>query len=342
VNALVLRCAAALLLAWGVGAAAQTTVVEPSPAQRCLTRGTLLMGSPEYPEEPYRMKQGGKVLVDLSFARADAAPRIEKMTTEQADRFDSAFERSVRRFIEDYRVPCLKEGQTTSLRQEFLFVPNDGRPVAMFATQSEPPRRRALLDCMTHAKPGTKPRYPTSDLSMNRQGTVVLRAVFSDAQSAPAIEVLDKGDGAWLGDSASEFARDYRLPCHDGAGPVSTLQFYLFRIEGGARVALKDVSFLSLLGLFKGMREANVYFDFNTMGCPFDLRFAPQQPVLPNAVGEIGNSDPERRFFLDWLTRQQLDLSKQQLNALLGQESVVTVPCTVLNLGPRAGGGGSK
>jgi hypothetical protein len=92
----------------------------------------------------------------------------------------------------------------------------------------------------------------------------------------------------------------------------------------------------------KGIREANVYFDFNTMGCPFDVRFDPQQPVLPNGVGEVGSSNPERRFFLDWLTRQQLDLPKQQLNALLGQQAVVTVPCTVINLGARQGGGGSK
>jgi hypothetical protein len=343
VKGLLRAFAVALAGALSVTAAAQTTIVEPGAAQRCLTRGTLLLGSPEYPEEAYRLKQGAKVLVELVFERADVAPRIEQLKVENAGGFDAAFEGTVRRFIEDYRVPCLKTRDSASLRQEFLFVPHDGRPVSMFAAQDERvSNRRELLSCMKHARPGTGPEYPMTDLRAGRQGNVVLRVAFSDAQSAPTVEVLDDGGGGWLADSASNFARDYRLPCHDGAGAVSAVQFYHFQIEGAARVVLKDVPFLTLLSGLKGIREANVYFDFNTMGCPFDVRFDPKQPVLPNGVGEVGSSNPERRFFLDWLTRQQLDLPKQQLNALLGQQSVVTVPCTVINLGARQGGGGSK
>lgn len=331
-------------LAWTTLCAAQTAIVEPSAAQRCLTRGTVLLGSPEYPDEAYRIKEGAKVLVEMTFSRADQAPRVEQLKVEKADRLEAAFERSVRRFIDDYRVPCLKAGETTALRQEFLFVPHDGRPVALFATQDmhASSRKASLLKCITHLKPGTLPDYPRADLRFERQGNVVLRATFLDAQSPPGIEVLDDGGSEGLAESASTFARSTRLPCHDGAGPLSIVTFYKFRIEGGERVVLKDLPFLTLLSNFKGIRQANVYFDFNTMGCPFDVRFEPWQPVLPNAVGEVGTSDPERRFFLDWLTRQQLDLPKQQLNALLGQQAVVTVPCTVINLGARQGGGGSK
>jgi hypothetical protein len=343
VNVRVRRLAAALAVAACTAAGAQTTIVEPGAAQRCLTRGTLLLGSPEYPEDAYRDKQGAKVLVELTFSRADAAPRIEQWKVENADRHQAAFERSVHRFIDDYRVPCLKAGETAALRQEFLFVPHDGRPVAMLATRdADESRRQALLRCIRHLKPGTVPSYPMSDLQADRQGNVVLRASFADGQSEPTIEVLDAGGGGWLADSATDFAKSYRLPCHDGAGAVSTLQFYHFRIEGGARVRLNDMPLLTLLGNFKGIRQANVYFDLNTMGCPFDVRFEPLQPVLLNAVGEIGTRHPERRFFLDWLTRQQLDLPRDQLNALLGQHAVISVPCTVINLGARSGGGGSK
>ena len=222
-------------------------------------------------------------------------------------------------------------------------MPHDGRPVTLFASQDErQSRQHALVGCMKHEEPGTVPNYPMTDMRAERQGVVVLRASFADAQAAPSIEVLDNGGGGWLAKSASEFARGYRLPCHDSAGVASFVQFYIFRIEGGARVVLKDVPFLTLLSGFKGIRQANVYFDFNTMACPFDLRFEPLQPVLPNRVGEIGEPNQERRFVLDWLTRQQLDLPKAQLNALRGQATVVTVPCTVLNLGARTGGAASQ
>jgi hypothetical protein len=174
-------CAAALLLTWNFGAAAQTTIVEPSAAQRCLTRGTLLLGSPEYPEEPYRLKQGAKVLVELSFERADAAPRIERLKVEQGEGSEAAFERSVRRFIDDYRVPCLKDGDTASVRQEFLFVPHDGRPVAMFATQEQAPSSRhevrpvpslTTIDC--HVTTARAPSRHFSFITFKSKATSVL------------------------------------------------------------------------------------------------------------------------------------------------------------------------
>jgi hypothetical protein len=344
-----LRVGAAALLALGAlvcarPATAQTTVVAPSPAQRCLTRGGPTLGTPAYPQEAFAVKVGARVVVDLEFASPTAAPLVRKIDAGDTDsRFARAFTDEVRRFIGDYRVPCLPANETTSLRQEFAFLPQDGRPVSMLSSMSEQERRAGRMSgCMRHAQPGTKPDYPMNDLRREQQGTVVLRAEFADGDSAPKLTVLDDGGSGALADSAREFAEGFRLPCHDKAGAVDFVQLYIFKIEGGARVVLKDTPLLSLLGNVKGIRSANVYFDLNTMGCPFDVRFTPMQPHAPNRVGEIGDTNVERRFFLDWLTRLQIDLPQRQLNAVTGQDAVVSVPCTILRLGSTTGGSASQ
>jgi hypothetical protein len=326
-----------------VAAAAQTTTAAPGPAQRCLTRGEPSLGAPDYPAEAYRLKVGATVKVRLSFAAPDQAPAIESIAAKADARHEGLFERSVRDFVARYRLPCLPAGETTPLAQEFVFVPHDGRPVAMYGMPDPSADRRArLAKCVRHERPGTLPAYPGTLSRADREGNVMLRARFVSADTPPTLEVLDDGGSRYFAESASEYAEGFRLPCHDGNGPVDLLQLYVFRMPGGARLALRDLSLVQLLGSFKGIRQASVYFDFNAMGCPFDVRFGPRQPVLPNEVGEIGDSNPERRFFLDWLTRQQIDVPKQQLNAFIGQYAVVTVPCTVLNLGSASGGGASK
>lgn len=324
--------------AWG-----QVTQVAPSPAQRCLTRGTVLLGTPEYPPAAYEARQGAQVEVDMAFAGADEAPQVRRIRVKAAERFDGDFERSVRTFVRTYRVPCLSGGETAAMTQEFVFVPHDGRPVSLFATHDPTAARRAkLVQCMRHLNPGTLPQFPTQELRAERQGNVVLRVSFDGAESAPKVETLDDAGSSWLARSAAAFAGNYRLPCHDGDGPVAFTQFYYFRIEGASRVVLRDLSLLTLVRSFKGIERANVYFDFNEMGCPFDIRFGPRQPTLPNDVGEIGGALEQRRFFLDWLSRQQLDLPPKELNALVGQAAVVAIPCTILNLGARTGGGASQ
>ena len=35
---------------------------------------------------------------------------------------------------------------------------------------------------------------------------------------------------------------------------------------------LKDMPLTSFLRYVKGIEQANAYFDFNTMGCPFEVR----------------------------------------------------------------------
>jgi hypothetical protein len=330
---------AVLLFAAAAVARAQTTVAAPSAAERCLTRGE---GTPAYPPQALEVRASGRVLVELEFAAPDASPRLGKIEA-QSDEFADAFERSVREFIKAYRVPCLRADEKSLLKQEFVFSPHDLRGVTMLTAQDEQSARaQRLRRCMLHQRPDDKPAYPLVESSRGRQGTAVVRAEFVSPDEPARVTVLDDGGSHWFGEVARKHALGYRLPCHDGAGAVDVVQLYVFKMDGGDRVVIKDMGLLSLLRNLKGIRSTSLYFDFHTMGCPFDLRFTAMQPHALNQVGEMGAPNPERRFFLEWLSRQQLDMPQRELNALLGQSALVSVPCTVLRLGQQSGGGGSQ
>lgn len=327
-----------LAAAAALGAAAQQQVLTPSETLACLTPAAADQGPPAYPEAQFARKEGGRVSVDLEFSAADRAPKVK--VTYGADQRELS--RAVLDHVRKYRVPCLKPEQTARLQQDFNFVPTDGRKVRWLApVDTDDVRRSRLLACVKHKRPDTKPEYPWRALRDETQGTVVLRLAFDAPDAVPAIEVIDSAQSDALTLAASEFARDLRMPCHEGA-PISVSHYHVFRIADGPRMVLRDLSLVSLLRSIKGIKQANVYFDFKEMGCPFDLRFKLFQPYNLNQVGEVGEPHPERRFFLDWLQRQQFDLPAPTRNAVIGQITTVSVPCTVLNLGTTSGGGASQ
>lgn len=319
-------------------AAAQQLALTPSETLACLTPVAAERGTPTYPQHKFDRKEGGVVSVDLDFTAPDRAPKVTVRVGDDHRALSDAVIEHVRK----YRVPCLTAGQSARFSQEFRFVPTDGRKVQWLAPRdADDERRSQLLNCVQHKSPGSKPIYPMMALSSETQGTVVLRVKFEAPDMPPVIEVADDGQSSSLAAAARNFALDYRMPCYDGA-PVSFTHFYTFRIDGAKRTVLKDVPLVSLLPLVKDIRRANVYFDFNEMGCPFDLRLRLHQPYGLNGVGEVGEPNPERRFFLDWLRRQQLDLPARTYNEIIGEMTTVSVPCTVLKLGTTSGGGASQ
>jgi hypothetical protein len=318
---------------------AQTIVASPSAAQRCLTRGEILPGTPKYPQEAYDRREGGRVLVDLEFEQPNAPPSV-KIVEESGD---SSFVAAVREFIDAYRVPCLEPGQRSQLRQEFVFKPSDGRRVlASVPIDADERRRRTMVGCVAHERPAERISYPMAAINRGESGTVVLSLEFIDANSAPRITVLDRAGSSILSSAAQRHAEGFRMPCHEGT-PVDLLWLYAFSFSDETRTVLpREVSLTTFLRSIKGIQNANVYFDFKMLGCPFDVRLKLYRPYGNNVVGELGERNEERRFFIDWLRRQELDLDTQTLNRVLGQSLTVSVPCTVLSLGTTAGGGASQ
>lgn len=321
---------------WAPTAFAVTVTLAPSDALRCMTPAEAERVALEYPKEVFERKEGGTVDVELTFTDPVSAPRVSVTGDPLA-----SLANAVRRHVRQYRVPCLAEGQTATLKQSFLFTPTDGRKVTWTKPQDTADVQRGeLLRCIVNAR-SKSPGYPMSAVRREEQGTVVLGLTYKDAGSPPDIAVLDDTPYSPLIDTAKEHAAGFRMPCHTGA-PLRTAVEYIFRIEGGDRVVVKDMSLTSYLRGVKDIRSANVYFDFGAMKCPFDVRIRMSQPVSDNQVGEVGEAVPERRFFLDWLSRQRLTLDKKTQNSVLGQMTTVSIPCGVLSLGHVAGGGAGQ
>lgn len=333
---------AALAAGVALSAIAQQQTLSPSDTLACLTPVATERGTPKYPEESFERKEGGLVSVVLEFTAPDREPKVSFSDGSSHSQGDLKLKGAVLDHVRAYRVPCLKLQQTATMNQEFSFVPTDGRRVRWQGpVDADDLRRSRLMKCMKHQSPGSTPDYPFGALRNEIQGNVMLKLSFASADAPPAVEVVDDAGSGSLASTAAEFARGWRMPCHEGAS-VSLNQLYKFRIEGADRTVLKDMSLVTLLGIVKGIRKANVYFDFKEMGCPFDLRFSLNQPHAANNVGEVGDTHPERRFFLDWLSRQHLELPGKTHNAVLGQIATVSVPCTVLNLGTKSGGSASQ
>ncbi len=319
-------------------AAAQTQVVAPTAAQRCLTRGGVTLGTPTYPQAAFDRREGGRVAVELEFNGSDTPPELKIIESEGG----SLFEDAVRTFATDYRVPCLERGQKAQIRQDFVFRPTDGRRVYFSEPIDREEQRQAVLKaCVRHLRPAEKPNYPRSAERKGEHGTVVLKLEYHDALSQPRVAVLERAGSATLAAAARLHAEGYRMPCHEGT-PVEVVHYYTYQLEGDARVVLTDMSLTTFLRGTKGIARTVAYFDFNSMGCPFDVRITLHRPYSPNLVAEVESRHPERRFFLDWLRRQELNLDAAALNAVLGQDFTLSVPCTILDLGNTPGGGASK
>ena len=223
-GALVVLCALALAQA----VRAQTIAVAPSAAQRCLTRGELTLGTPSYPQESFERRDSGRVLVELTFQRADTVPSV-KVIEEVGGR---PFVDSVRTFVDAYRVPCLETGQSATLRQEFVFKPTDGRRAYFSAPiDADAQRQERLQACIAHQNPQARITYPAMAIKLGEHGTVIVSLTFFNATSAPSIKVLDNANSSILTRAAVEHVEGIRMPCHTGS-PVEVVQFYAYRFEG--------------------------------------------------------------------------------------------------------------
>lgn len=309
-------------------ASAQTVDAAPSAAQQCLTRAAGHEAQPIYPEKPLMRGDGARFAASLTFHRPDAAPWFKVLGD---PRVDDDFIRAARDHAAGFRVPCMPAGETSPvvLRQEYVFTPNDGRKVvATKPTDEREQIRQALARCVRHLD-ATPPDYPEGARQLQIEGKVFLQLSFDGPEANPGIQV-HAASHARLQAAALRHAQRMRMPCHPGGEAVATDVIYQFSLHRGARTLLKDAGIDALLrAAAEPVQPA--FFDFNTMGCPFDLRLTYQQPYRPNQVGQLDSDQAERRPFLAWLAGLRLKLDDKTNTAVLGETMTVHVPCGTLD-----------
>ncbi len=303
-------------------------MLERSAAERCLTPPPAERGRPEYPPDELERRDGGRVRIELVFTAPDRAPRMRLLE----DVVNGNFVAAVRRHIGVLRVPCMLPGtEPVRLVQTYSFVPNDGRTVmASMARSADRSERDAHFKCLTRIVPGDHPEYPMLALRREAQGKFFARMTFASPTSPPSVSFAAGPEDRSLRQSIEDYALGFRMPCMAGE-PVSLLTLYSFILVGGERTRLKDQPLVSYLRNARDL-QLPVFFDFNTMGCPFDLRLRYWAPHQHNDVREIETSLPERSAFIDWLATIALKFDEKTNTEVLGESMTLSVPCGKLDL----------
>ena len=314
-------------------AAAQTVTLEPSAATRCMTPAADQRGVPEYPFDAWKRNEKGYVLVELSFTTPDKRPAVKVLQSDGG----SAFVAAVREHVTSYRVPCVDGAAATpaELRFEFVFRPDDRQVYASEAVDAMDGRRAKLLECVTHSSGKKAPEYPHLALRAELQGRVLARLRFFSADQAPQAQVFSRAAAATLANAVEAMAQGYRMPCFEGTEAIDSFWEFVFLIEGSSAFGFKPLTLPTLLGRVRGIQAQTLQLDTTTMACPFEVRFQYRQPYIANGVGEMGSREPARRPLLAWLAAQHLDLPPRSLDAVFGDSTVITVPCTKIDLKPK-------
>lgn len=306
--------------------------LQPSPAARCLSPAAAERGQPEYPPELFERKDGGKVHIELVFSAPDRAPVVRVLD----DNADPKFLQAVQKHVSRFRVPCLAAGaEPARLEQTYIFTPNDGRTVvATLPRDANDAQRRLRYQCLTRILPGVRPEYPLFARQAEEQGKYLVRLRFVGPTAEPEAVFVDADRSSRLRVAASDFVKGYRLPCM-GTEPVELTMLFVFMMEGGERTRLKDATLRGFLGNADPSTVAlPVYFDLDSMACPFDVRLRYLRPHERNGISEIDNSNPARRPLLDWLSQMSLKLPADTNRRVLGETMTLSIPCGKIDLKP--------
>ena len=313
-------------------AAADATLVKaPASNEQCVK---LVAGAPAYPEYPpstLARKLGGTVRVEMEFTDAQAAPRVRHLDRAFTFSEQLLLNDAVERFAAFYRNTCMQPGSApVRVRQDFVFVPNDGKKVAWTTpspVEEFPGNEELQPDCVETGDLW-RIRFPHRALDADATGRVVVQVKFLALNEAPEVKFIVPGPHRELDRAVLARVQEYRLKC--GKTPVTALQVFSFLKEED--VVLRD---MGLKAFVVGSRNATaqpVFFDLDSLGCPFEVRMRYWQPYFRNQVGEVGPARAERRPFLDWLAGLELNLTKLVASHVVGDELTITVPCGKIDL----------
>lgn len=267
------------------------------------------------------------VRLRLLFERADQPPVVEVLASTTTVEVRDA----VLRQVAGYRLPCL-ETRPLAAVQEFQFpadlIPQGG-PLAVVRGPAT-----ADLKCMVAPK---EIPYVAEPRVVDR---ALLRLTFhGDGDSPPEVKILGTNGDEQFMRVMLKSGKEWRQPCRKaGDWPHRDEMFYQVRMAGThpASFKKKRVSLAEFLGYTKDANDARVFFDFDTMQCPFTLRWSLHEPWGRNKVREVEGDNPNRALLIEWLRGLHSGLQPDMMNRLIGESLQIDVPCGQLNL-PAAG-----
>ena len=307
--------------------------IDPPPsALDCLRLSELGLHTPNYPSDALKSSKAAVVRVRMQFASSDQAPRVNTLFNSGGDEFG----RAVSEFVSGYRLPCLVgSGGPVEATQEFQFIPRTNNPTVFWG----PPRgrvadgERVTKECLQPILGSRPPSYPADALRRGEFGMVIARMTFSSADVGPDVDIVYDADSERLASAVRAAVARYRLPCVTPAiAPITAYQEFKFSFGEAESSLKKDLTLTQLLSLINDLSGERVRFDFDTMNCPFTVKFRPYRPYAPNAVGEVGETNSNRREFVEWLRNATLQIPAKDMKTVIGQMVTVAVPCTVLDL----------
>ena len=266
--------------------------------------------------------------VQLQFTAPDQPPQVTILSNTATEYMQD----QVLHFVGGYRLPCLKAEQPAiKATQEFVFYPYaepDGKPLRLLSgTEADEqfciktPRRRFDM------------RYSELDEGVMK---VFLQADFKgDGEQAPEVTVRYSSGTARVTAELVEYMKQYRMPCRKAGDARNQVgQHFLVAMNDSkpAKFGAKEFPLQSFLSSMSGLDKAPVYFDFDSMACPFQVKWTSMRPVLANEARVIGKRDPRRAEFLAWLAGLELKLESKVLRELLGESLQVSIPCGKLEL----------
>lgn len=320
---------AALLAA--SGAAAQTEIVQKSDAQRlaCLAKPSK---EPVYPAR-HKLDRGmGGMRVLLKFTQPDAAPTVEVLFNSAREDMQDA----VYRYLRGYRLPCLTPADgTVSAVQEFSFsnTDRDATPLPSARGSGEDGEGHTPLCIVMPRRDG--PEY-RSFIPPDVEHVVAAISFTGDGEQPPEVKFIYSTGNTRFEGMVRERVAAYRMPCRKaGAAPQSIQQQFSLFPTDRSRYGWKQEAFslVKFLGMTREPGKLQASFDFNTMGCPFKVRYMVYGGPVPNEATVAGKPDPNKQPFLAWLSSLQLGFkNERQAKDFFGSQLQIDVPCTTMEL----------
>lgn len=325
------RLICAVWLCAALPAWANELVLAPSPASQCLSPPAATRGTPEYPPHAWAAGAPGRVLVELIFTGSDLAPEIKIIESEAWPGQAADFIAAVRRHVRELRLPCLEAADIPArVRLDFKFVPNERAAVPPEAVDPDRAQFERDLKCVLPPG-GDLPEYSMTARRRGLQGRVLLRMRFTSADGPPEVTVLSRPTSEPFVEGARKWGEGFRMPCFSGR-PLVAGRTLVYRLEGENRYGFGATTLMQFIGSVRDIKKQRLDFDFNTMGCPFEVRLQYLQPHARNRVTQVSEQNPARRPFLDWLESADLDLRRELLDSVFADSVVLLVRCGTFKL----------